>query len=399
MNFSLYIAKRYLFAKSGNSTINLITIIAALGVVISSAALFVILSGFSGLRVFNDSMLKTTDPDIKISAVKGKSFKLTKKMISDISEYTGIVVYTSVVEERVFLRNGDKEQIAYIKGVDARYNHTIEIDSVIIQGEWLDSEKLNSSVIGYGISHKLSLGILNYDEGLQIQVPKKGTGFLGPNSFITINTRVVGIFIGPEEFQNNYIFTPYETAQHLLGYKTDEFTALEFKIDENVNLDELASKLQNDFGEGFKVQTKAQLNELFYKVINTENFVSYLIFTLIIIIALFNVIGAVIMMIIDKKSNIRTLINIGATIKDVKRVFVLHGFLLTFLGMFIGLIFATVLILIQQEYQLFMITQTVAYPVEFQFQNLIIVILTISVLGFIAAKIASSRISKEFVGS
>jgi lipoprotein-releasing system permease protein len=145
------------------------------------------------------------------------------------------------------------------------------------------------------------------------------------------------------------------------------------------------------------VQTKAQLNAVFYKVINTENLVSYLIFTLIIIIALFNVIGAIIMMIIDKKQNLKTLFNLGASLKEIKRIFILQGFLLTFFGMCIGLVLGTILVFLQKKFEIFMIVPNLAYPVEFRFTNFLIVFFTITILGFIAAKIASSRISGEFI--
>jgi lipoprotein-releasing system permease protein len=145
------------------------------------------------------------------------------------------------------------------------------------------------------------------------------------------------------------------------------------------------------------VQTKAQLNEVFYKVINTENLVSYLIFTLIIIIALFNVIGAIIMMIIDKKQNLKTLFNLGASLQEIKRIFILQGFLLTFFGMCIGLFLGIILVFLQNKFEIFMIVPNLAYPVEFRFTNLLIVFFTITILGFTAAKIASSRISAEFI--
>ena len=172
---------------------------------------------------------------------------------------------------------------------------------------------------------------------------------------------------------------------------------MELKLVDATQADAISEELKVKLGDSFKVQTKEQLNEVFYKVINTENFVSYLIFTLIVIIALFNVIGAIIMMIIDKKDNLKTLFSLGATVKEIKKIFVLQGFLLTFFGMIIGLIIGVILVFLQQKFSLFMITQDLAYPVEFRFLNLLIVMMTIIVLGFIASKIASSRISKEFI--
>ena len=160
---------------------------------------------------------------------------------------------------------------------------------------------------------------------------------------------------------------------------------------------DVAEQLQEKLGDTFKVQTREQLNEVYFKMINTEHVVIYLIFTLIVIIALFNVIGTIIMMIIDKKENLKTLFSLGTSVKEIKKIFELQGFLLTFFGMLIGLTLGIILVLLQKKFGLFMITQHLPYPVEFQFSNLFIVMLTIIILGFIAAKIASSRITKKFI--
>jgi len=398
LNFSYYIAKRYLFTKNSNNAINIITIIASFGVIVGAAALFIILSGFSGLRTFSDSLLEVSDPDIKITSVKGKTFLVTDEIEDVLIHNVEITSFSRVVEERVFLRYNEKEEIAFIKGVDQNYNQVTQIDSALNVGSWLDSDLKNTAVIGNGIAYKLSIGFLNYGEPLQISVPKTGTGFLNPQNFLRTETaQLIGVYSGSQEFENKYVFTDILLAQELLRLGEDEITTFELKIDNKQKIDEIAEKLQTELGSDFKVQTKAQLNELYYRVINTENFISYLIFTLILIIAMFNVIGAIIMMIIDKKDNLKTLLNLGATLKEVKRIFVLQGFLLTVLGMFIGLVLATILIFLQQEFSLFMLTQNLAYPVEFHFSNLFIVIVTITILGFLAAKIASSRISKEFI--
>ena len=229
-------------------------------------------------------------------------------------------------------------------------------------------------------------------------IPKPGTGFINPkNAFYKTNVQIVGVYSGTEEFENKFVFIPISEAVSLLKYKQNQVTGIELKLIENADANTTANELQAKLGNALKVQTKEQLNALFYKVINTENFVFYLIFTLIVIIALFNVIGAIIMMIIDKKSNLKTLSSLGATVKDIKKIFVLQGFLLTVFGMIIGLSLGIILVIIQKQFSLFMITQNLAYPIEFRFSNLLIVIVTIIILGFIASKIASSRISKEFI--
>ena len=205
------------------------------------------------------------------------------------------------------------------------------------------------------------------------------------------------MYSGTEDFENKFVFISLSEAHKLLRYKENRVTGIEIKLKDNTEADLFSEKIQEQLGNQFKVQTKEQMNEVFYKVINTENFVSYLIFTLIVIIALFNVIGAIIMMIIDKKANLKTLYNLGASIKEIKRVFIIQGFLLTFIGMLIGLSLGTALVYYQIFSGKFKITQNLPYPVEFKFSNLFIVIFTITTLGFIASKIASSRISKEFI--
>ena len=399
MNFPFYIAKRYLFAKSGNNTINIITIIASFGVIVGSLALFIILSGFSGFTTFTNDMLDYSDPDIKITAAKGKSFVVSDSITSILENNKDIKAFASVVEERAFLQYKQRELIAFVKGVSDNYMLITRIDSTLHNGQWLDSNYINTAVIGFGISDKLSLSILNFGEPLQIKVPKAGKGLILSESsaFNSADVQISGVYTGLEEFANKYVFVNLRLAQKLLSYKENQVTSIELRLNENVNHDDFASDFQNALGNNFKVETKTQFNAITYKVLNTERLISYLIFTLIIIIALFNVIGAIIMMIIDKKQNLKTLFNLGVTIKEIKKIFVLQGFLLTLFGLLIGLLIGTILILLQKQFAFFMITQSIPYPVEFRFMNLLIVAITISILGFIASKIASSRISANFI--
>ena len=398
MVFSYYIAKRYLFSKTSNNAINIITIIASFGVIVGSLALFIILSGFSGLRTFSYSLLDVSDPDIQITTAIGKSFLVTEDLEQGINANTSIKESSKVIEERVFLEYNDKSTIAFIKGVEENYTKISQIDSALNAGTWLQKELSNTAVIGRGLSNKLSLGILNYGEPLKIMIPKPGKGFINPRRpFYEIETQIIGIYLGTEEFESKYVFTTIAQARQLLRFKENQVTAVELRLNDIRVADEVANQLRVWLGKDFKVQTKEQLNEVFYKVINTENFVSYLIFTLIVIIALFNVIGAIIMMIIDKKSNLKTLLSLGATIKEIKRIFILQGFLLTFFGMCIGLFLGIVLVFLQKKFELFMIVPSLAYPVEFRLINVVIVFFTITILGFIAAKIASSRISEAFI--
>ncbi len=398
LRFSTYIAKRYLFTKTSNNAINIITVIASFGVIVGSLALFIILSGFSGLRTFSYGLIDSASPNIKISATKGKSFLITDTITKIINNNSSIQATSRVIEERVFLEYEEKNEIAFIKGVEANYPEITRIDSTLSVGIWIDTNYVNTAVIGRTIALKLSLGIRNSTEPLRILVPKPGTGFINPqNAFYKTEVQIIGLYSGTEEFESKYVFVYIDQAADLLNFTKNQITSFEIKLKENSNVDDVAEQLQSALGTDFKVETKEQLNEVFYKVINTENFVSYLIFTLIIIIALFNVIGSIIMMIIDKKDNLKTLYSLGATVSEIKKIFVLQGFLLTLFGMIFGLVLGIILVFLQQKYGWFMITESLAYPVEFRFTNLLVVVFTITILGYTAAKIASSRITREFI--
>jgi len=399
LNFPLYIAKRYLFSKSSNNTINIITGIATVGVIIGTLALFIVLSGFSGLRTFSVGFLNTSDPDIKITSVKGKSFDFNTNIQTILNSQKGITSFSKVIEERAFFEFHKKTHIAYIKGVDTNYTKVNSMDTTVYVGTWLDAEIPLGVVVGNGISNTLSLGVFNFLEPLKIYVPKAGKGYITnpKNAFKKINTQPIGIFALVGDLDSKFTFISLELAQELLSYTPNQISAIELKVSDNSDRAKIITELKSKLGSQFKIETREQLNAVFYKMLNTENLASYLIFTLILIIALFNVIGAIIMMILDKRDNLKTLYSIGATIKEIKQVFILQGFMLSVFGLFIGLLLGVSLVLLQMKYHLFMITQNLAYPVELTLLNIITVIFTILVLGFLASKIASSRISKKLV--
>ena len=396
MNTPLYIAKRYLFSKTSNSTINIITKIATVGVIIGTMALFIVLSVFSGLKSFNLFFLNTADPDIKITSTKGKSFLITDE-IQNILKDTRIANYSKVIEEHAILNFDNKQKAATIKGVDISYLKVNKMDTAIVIGEWLDLKEKKGVVIGSGISRKLNLPLYSFTDNLKLFVMKPGKGQLGMNSFNSVTTQVKGIFELVENIDEKFVFTNLELAQELLNYQKNQISAIEIALDKVKNHKAFAQELQQKLGTNFKVQTRHQLNELTYKMLNMENLFTYLISTLIVIIALFNVIGAMIMMILDKRQNLKTLFNIGLTIKQIRNIFTLQGFLLTTFGLVVGLILASIVVFIQKVFEPIMIRPGLAYPVEFKLSNLLIVVSTILILGIIAALIASSRINKKLI--
>jgi len=404
LNFSLYIAKRYLFSKSSNNAINIMTNIAASGIVIASASLFIVLSGFAGLKDFSLEFSSYVDPDLKIVSAEGKSFFLSKDENALISKIEGVTSLSKIIEEKVVLDFDEKKKLATIKGVDDNYNNVTNIDSMIIQGNWLVkgnwlAEGLSQVVSGGGIAYDLSFGVLDYAKNLTIYVPKPGKGQVSSlkSIFNSVQAKNIGVFDINEEMNNEYVYANIETVRYLLNYKPEQITSLELKLNETADEDYVKEKIYNILGSRVEVKNREQLNSALYKMLNTENLVVYLIFTLVIIIALFNVVGALIMMILDKKESLRTLFNLGSTTKEIKRIFFLQGSLMTFLGGIIGLTIGFLLVVLQQQFNLVMITPSLPYPVTIKIVNFVIVLLTIGLLGLIASRIASRRIKKTLV--
>nr|WP_321233901.1 FtsX-like permease family protein [uncultured Psychroserpens sp.] len=398
MNVALYIAKRYLFSKSSNNSINIMTIIAASGTVIAAAALFIVLSGFAGLKTFSLEFSSFVDPDLKVLPAEGKSFTMTKDDSIAIQSIKGIHGYSKTIEERVILEFDNKRQIVTMKGVDENFRQVTAIDSMIYYGNWLE-RNTDQIVSGGGISNALSYGILDLTRHQKIYVPKPGKGQITSvkGAFNSINAYNVGIFHINEELNNEYIFANIETARYLLNYNDNQISSIEFKLEPDVNQTEVSNQLQIQFGDTVQIKDRAQLNDALYKMLNTENVAVYLIFTLVIIIALFNVIGALIMMILDKKESINTLFNLGTTTEDIRRVFFLQGSLMTIIAGTIGLILGFVIVFLQKQFALIMLTSSLPYPVELKVINFFIVIATIVILGILASKLASQRITKSLV--
>lgn len=397
MKFPLYIAKRYLFTKSKSNAINIITIIAAIGVFAGAFSLFIVLSGFSGLRDFSLSFSNEFDPDLKAIPSQGKVLNISEEQLAEIQQIPEILEFSKIVEERVILSYKSKTNPAYIKGVDESYSRVNQIDSAIVFGTWLTKSE-PQVVIGNGLSRLLDVGTFNYQNLLKIMVPKPGKGAITmtnlQDAFTSRQTIVSGIYSVNEELDDKYVFTNINLAKDLLNLNEDEFSAVEFKLAPEASLDDVTDQINNIFEGKAIVKTRAELNDALNKMLNSENLFVYLIFTLVLTIALFNVVGSIIVMILDKRENIKTLHSLGATPNQIKNIFFLQGMLMTGLGGIIGLLVAIVLIALQMNYDLVMITPNLPYPVQMKVQNIFIVLVTIFTLGLIASYIAAGRSKK-----
>ena len=311
MNVPYYIAKRYLLSKSSNNAINFISLIAGIGIIIGSASLFIVLSGFAGLKDFSLQFTTLIDPDLKAIPSSGKSFFVSDEEITQLQNSESIASFSKIIEEQVILSFDDKKRMATIKGVDENYQTVNKIDSLIYQGSWLkkDENQLADGwgqiVVGWGISNDLSFGVLDYAKSVKIFVPKPGKGQVTSmkNAFNSIDAFNVGVFQINEDLDNKYVFTNLETAQSLLNYKQNQFSSIEFKLNQNIDEEVAIKEIISILGDKVIIKNRAQLNDALYKMLNTENLAVYLIFTLVLVIALFNVIGSIIMMILDKRKS------------------------------------------------------------------------------------------------
>jgi len=376
------------------------TLIAASGVVIASAALFIVLSGFAGLKEYSLEFSSFVDPDLKVLPSSGKSFSFNASDAEKLLNIEGVQHISKTIEERVVLEFDNKRKLATLKGVDNNYETVTAIDSMVVYGQWF-TPQANQIVSGWGISNHLSFGVLDYGKTIRIYVPKPGKGQITSvrAAFNSIKVVNVGVFQINESLDNEIVYSDLETAAYLMNFSDNQISSLEIKTDKNADLEHIKERINSLFPNQFIIKNRTELNDSLNKMLNTENIVVYLIFTLVIIIALFNVIGAIIMMILDKKESLRTLFNLGFTAPHIKQVFFLQGSLMTILGGLIGLFLGFVIIWLQQQFNLVMLTPSLPYPVAIEPMNFVVVILTISILGLFSSKVASSRISKSLIKS
>lgn len=369
-----------------------------MGIIVGAMALFVVLSVFSGLKVFSLSFTNDIDPDLKISSTLGKSFFISPEQEAEIKKIDGLASYSKIIEERVLFVFNEKQEVTYLKGVDSNFNKVNDIKKTLYNGQWLEPNTYQV-VVGYGIAQQFSMGLLDFNNQLEVWVPKPGKGTIenAEQAFNKSEVYPIGIYAISEDLDSKYVFADLGLAQELLEYKTNQISGIEIKEKAGANENAIIHKLNTIFKNKITIKNRAQLNESLYKMLNTENIAVYLIFTLVIVVALFNLIGALIMMILDKKGNLKTLFNLGTEIKDLRKIFLLQGTLLSVFGGVIGLTLGIIIVLLQQHFQLVMITPTLAYPVIFSIENVLIVMGTIVTLGFIASLIASSRVSKKLL--
>lgn len=367
---------------------------------IGALALFIVLSGFAGLKTFSLSFSNDFDPDIKIEAATGKSFRVSATQLKQLKEIPEIVSFSQVVEERVVLSLKNKHHIANIKGVDQYFRDVNAMDSIMYVGNWINPNAYDEAVIGFGISNLLGIIAYDYSNLLEIIVPKPGTKSImssSKNPYEKIKVTTTGIYRINEDLDDKYVFTNLALAQELLEFDVNEITNIEFDLLAEADETQVKEKIAAIFDDNVIIKNRIELNDALYKMLNTENIAIYLIFTLVLILALFNVVGAIVMMILDKRSNMKTLFSMGTTVRQIKRIFFYLGIIITTLGGLLGIILGVIVVFLQLQFKLFYITPSLPYPVELKFMNCVTVFLTITILGILASYLASRRINKDFI--
>jgi len=390
-------AKRYLFSKSSTNAINIITGISVFSILAGTAVLFIVLSAFSGLKSFNLSIVSNIDPDLKVFPATGKTIIINADQDRKIKQIAGVVSHSKIIEERAFLEYKDKTYISFIKGVDENYTTVSPIAETISIGGWPELGEAHV-VVGSGIARRLTLGVSDYSSLIKIRVPKPGIGQItDPTEAFSITSAVAsGIFDAGEIIDNEYLFGTLDFVGSLLNYDVDTISALELKLTADADETYVRNELKEILGGNVLIKNRATLNDALYKMLNTENLALYFICTLVLIIALFSFIGSLIMIILDKKENIKTLSDLGASLKEIRMTFFTQGSLMIIFGGIAGIVLGTIVITLQQYFGWVRIG-IFPYPVKFEFLNVLIVYSTILSLGILSSKIASGRINQKLL--
>jgi len=403
LNFSFYIAKRYLFARKSKNVINIISAISVVGVSIGTMALIVILSVFNGFDNLVQSLFNSFDPDIKITIKEGKTFSSGAERIQNLKKLKGVLYMSEIIEENALLKYGDRQFIATVKGVSDEFLNMSGIDSMIIDGEFILKEnKNNYAVIGQGVAINLAVG-LNFITPINIYVPKR-TEKISFNPEKAFSLKYIfpsGIFAIQQDFDSKYIIVPIDFARDLLDY-TNEVSAIEIKLDPAFNQAEIQKEIKNYLGTGYEVKNRFEQQELLYKIMKSEKWAIFLILTFILIIASFNVIGSLTMLIIEKKKDIETLRSLGTNLSVLRKIFLFEGWMISILGAILGLMTGTTICWIQQHFGLIKLKGSGSfvidtYPVSMEFPDFIYVFLTVLFIGYLAAWYPVRYISRKFL--
>ena len=395
MSYPFKIAWRYFFSKSKQTVINRINAFAFFMVVVATASLFVVLSAFAGLKDFGLSFTNTFDADYKILPERGTYFTTNTLLLKELERLPEVLAAAPEIEEKVFLSYKEKNQVAFLKAVSPKYTSVIPIDSLIALGDWLSFES-SDVVVGFGIAGSMGLGVYDYNTFLNITVPKKKQTLLNQNPFTSAPTMVSGLYQISEDLDKKYLFSSLSFGRNLLDLNADEVSSVVLKTLPGISKQDLYNKISPLFDLPIQLVSRAEQNAALYRMLNTEHLAIYFIFTLVMIIALFNVVGSLIMMILDKKEQLKILLTLGAEPKGIHRIFFFLGLIICGIGGLVGLTLGAILVLIQGHFPFIHVPGTrLVYPVLFEMKNIALVFGTLLLLGSLSTAWATRGLTKK----
>lgn len=394
MKLAIRIALRYLFAKKSQNIINVISMISVSGVLVGTMALVVVLSVFNGLHGLIGSLYESFDPELKVVPVEGKVFSMEMLPIEEIHTTEGVDQVTCMLEDQALLRSDNRQVPAIVMGVDENFAKVSGIDTIIVEGKYKVKEhNINFGVAGYALADQLGLR-LNFVKPLVVYAPKR-TGqinMMRPDlSFNKEYLNPSGIFaVRQLEYDSKYLIVSIEQARRLFDYQDDIVSSLGISVKEGFDVNAIKIQLQQLVGKHFNVLDRHEQHATFYKLMQVEKLMAYLILLFILVIAFFNIIGTLSLLIFEKKESIGTLKSMGATRSLINKIFLTEGWMISLLGVLGGGFLGAVLVWIQQQYGLLQFSGegifiVDAYPVELQWSDLVMVCLSVSIIGLLAA--------------
>jgi ABC-type lipoprotein release transport system permease subunit len=391
VRLSFFIAGRYLFAKKSHNVINIISIISAAGIALGTMALIVILSVYNGFGDLIKSLYSVGEADILILPVQGKTFRTDTITIQKAKELIDGNVFCEVAKENVFVKYGNNEAVVEMKGVDSSFEKSTVLKNFIVDGQFsLWHGEIPQAVAGRALAQALGMRP-HFTDPLTLYFPSRYTQFspINPLSSInSINLSHSGTFAVERTMDKNLLFVPLSVARDILEMEENEVSAIEIYIQNGEEVSELNQKITALLGDGYKVMDRYSQNETLYKMMKAEKLTIYMILLFVVIIISFNLYGSLSMLIIEKEDDSETLRSMGANDKLIERIFLFEGWMISLLGMFIGIILGSAISLIQQHAGIvsmpgnFMME---AYPVVLKFWDIAAVAAGVAIIGYLAS--------------
>lgn len=396
-NTAFYIAKRYLLAKKGSTAVTFITWLAAIAMMVAVAAMFIIISVFSGLEDLNRELISNLHADLTVKSNSGKVLKNIAALEQTLEKNSGISHFSKVIEEKVYVDYSGKGDIAFLRGVDSAYVFVNPVDKNIFYGTYPNFKYSNEVLMENQLNNRLSVPVGTQLDFATIYMPKAGKGIINKEEdiFNKKEIYVSGVFPGNDQL-NNYIIAPIELSRELLNLPKNSAYQMVIKLKNPEAAEPMKAELEKSLGKDYTITTKSEENAAFWKMINIEKLFIYLIFALVIFITTFNLAGAIIILQLDKKEQAKLLISLGFPMKDLRKTYFYTGVLIVIAGIVIGLILGTIICFIQLQTGIFMANATLPFPVRIVPANYVIVAVTALLFGFMVSWIFS-KINQQYI--